>query len=316
MRTLLIGALVATLLGCSCPLPPQAGLESCIDANGFACLSRTAASQPIEPKPASFKTDSAEIEIKSTIAKTERPSSAHLPDRVGPARKTARPTTIAAKVEPPAPRIPPPPRSLQTRPQPASNAAAAADSDAARASIADSHPTGSAVANSNTGTIGEQVAAATAVAEQMTVATEVPAPEPKANTRDRSNHSETVLRGDAERSPPASAYNTDLLVALLMAGPGIKAVSDLTGQTIAIDDRYSASSGTVRTAIAAAGAAEVQLSEGQAHAIDRLISGEVPAAVLTLVSTEAAEHFPEIAGFQIFRIPLSPRSLKGRRDAP
>jgi hypothetical protein len=314
MRTLLIGALVATLLGCSCPLPPQAGLESCIDANGFACFSRMAAGQPIEPKPASFKTDSAEIEIKSTIAKTERPSSAHLPDRVGPARKTARPTPIAAKVEPPAPRIPPPPRSLQTRPQPASNAAA--DSDATRATIADSHPTGSAVANSNTGTIGEQVAAATAVAEQMTVATEVPAPEPKANNRDRSNHSETALRGDAERNAPASAYNTDLLVALLMAGPGIKAVSDLTSRTIAIDDRYSASSGTVRTAIAAAGAAEVQLSEGQAHAIDRLISGEVPAAVLTLVSTEAAEHFPEITGFQIFRIPLSPRSLKGRRDTP
>jgi hypothetical protein len=58
----------------------------------------------------------------------------------------------------------------------------------------------------------------------------------------------------------------------------------------------------------AAGAAEVKLSDGQTKAVDRLISGEVQAAVLTLVSPEAAEWFPDIAGFKIFRIPLSPRS--------
>jgi hypothetical protein len=51
----------------------------------------------------------------------------------------------------------------------------------------------------------------------------------------------------------------------------------------------------------------VRLSQGQAKAVDRLISGEVPAAVLTLVSPEVAEMFPEIAGFNIFRVPLSPR---------
>jgi hypothetical protein len=39
-----------------------------------------------------------------------------------------------------------------------------------------------------------------------------------------------------------------------------------------------------------------------------LIDGEVPAAVLTLVSPEAAEAFPDIAGFRIFRIPLSPKA--------
>jgi hypothetical protein len=74
----------------------------------------------------------------------------------------------------------------------------------------------------------------------------------------------------------------------------------------------AASNDRVRTAIAAAGATEVQLSETQPRAINRLISGDVPAAVLALVSPEAAEGFPEIAGFRIFRIPLSPRSLKPR----
>src|ERR1700738_107087 len=63
-----------------------------------------AASQPIEPKPASFKTNSATV---STIAaKTEKPSSAHVRDRVHLAAKKAKSTMIAAKVEPPASRQP------------------------------------------------------------------------------------------------------------------------------------------------------------------------------------------------------------------
>jgi hypothetical protein len=73
---------------------------------------------------------------------------------------------------------------------------------------------------------------------------------------------------------------------------------------------------SVRTAIAAAGAAEVQVSKGQTTAINRVASGEVPAAVLALVSAEAAEAFPEIAGFRIFRVPLSPRALKGGPNTP
>ncbi len=205
MRALLIGALAATLVGCSCLLPPQAGIEGCTDANGFACFDRTAASQPIEPEPASFKTNSPTTEIKSTIAAvTEKPSSAHARDRAHPAMRTAKSTMIAAKVEPPASRIPLSPRSLKTRLQLASNAAA--DSDTTRAKIADSHPRGGAVANLNTRTIQEQGAPATAIAERMTVGAVVPAPEPKANNKDRSNPSETVLRGDAEKTAPASPH--------------------------------------------------------------------------------------------------------------
>jgi len=103
MRTLVIGTLAATLVGCSCLLPPQASMEACTDANGFACSNRMAASLPIEPKPASFKTNSATAKVKSTsAAKTGRPSSAHVRDRAHLATKKAKSTTIAAKVEPPA----------------------------------------------------------------------------------------------------------------------------------------------------------------------------------------------------------------------
>ena len=205
MRTLLIGALAATLVGCSCPSLPPAGMESCTGANRFACFDRTAASWPVEPEPASFQTDSETTEIESTIAaKIEEPSSAHARDRAHLVTKTAKPIMIAAKVEPPSSRIPLPARSSKTQPQPASHAAAY--SDTTRANIADSHPTGGAVANPNIRTMQVQVAAATAVAERTTVGAVVPAPEPEANNRDRSSHSEIVLRGDVEKTAPASPH--------------------------------------------------------------------------------------------------------------
>jgi len=195
--------------------------------------------------------------------------------------------------------------------QPAGNAAAG--SDTKRAKIVDSHSTDNAAANSNARTIQEQVMAAKGLAERLTAAAAmVQAPEPKANNTGSSDHS--TVRINAEKTAAVSPNNTDHLVAILMARPEIKSVSDLAGKSIAIDNRQSASNGNVRTAIAAAGAAEVQLSEGQTTAINRVASGEVPAAVLTLVSPEAAEAFPDIAGFRIFRSPISPRSLKARLD--
>jgi len=157
------------------------------------------------------------------------------------------------------------------------------------------------------------VAAARVLAERMTAAAPTPAPDTKAGSRDSSDRSQTLARGDTEPTASASADDANRLVAVLMVRPEIKSLSDLAGKTIAIDDRYAVSDGSVRTAIVAAGASAVQLSDGQTTAINRLVGGEVPAAVLALVSPDAAERFPVIAGFKTFHIPLSPRSLKGRR---
>jgi hypothetical protein len=78
-------------------------MQACLDVNGFACFDRTVASQPLEPQPASFKTDSAAIKVKSTIAaKSEKPSSAHVRDRAHLATKKPKSSMIAAKLEPPA----------------------------------------------------------------------------------------------------------------------------------------------------------------------------------------------------------------------
>ena len=118
----------------------------------------------------------------------------------------------------------------------------------------------------------------------------------------------------AERmSAPTLDASLDALVAVVVAGPDVKSVSDLAGKTIAIDDRYSEqSTRRIRTAMVAAGALEVQLSTGQTTAINRLVGKEVSAAVVGLVSVSAAESFPELARFKTFQIPLSPRSGAAR----
>jgi hypothetical protein len=106
MRTLLIGTLAATLVGCSCLLPPQASMEACTDVGGFGCFNRMAASQPIEPTPAPSrtKTKPQTTKAKPTIAaKSEEPPPAHVRDRSDLAAKEAKSTTIEAKVETPAP---------------------------------------------------------------------------------------------------------------------------------------------------------------------------------------------------------------------
>src|SRR3981081_1273880 len=140
------------------------------------------------------------------------------------------------------------------------------------ASTADSHAT----AGSDAKPVLEQVVAAASAAEQATTAATLPIAD--------ANKTADV---DPAASTPSS--NTDLLVAILIARPEIQSVSDLAGKSIAIDAGHSASSGNVKTAIVDAGAAEVRLSDGQAKAVDRLIDGKVPAAVVALVSPKAAE---------------------------
>jgi hypothetical protein len=150
-------------------------------------------------------------------------------------------------------------------------------------------------------TIQEQVAAATALAEQVTEANAIPAPQQETNNVDATEPS------DARPTVSAATSNRDNRVALLIARPEIASVSDLSGKDVAIEDRQSALGESIRAAITAAGAADVRLNEEHMKAIDRLIRGEVPAAVLTLVSAEAAEWFPDIPGYRIFRIPLKAR---------
>jgi hypothetical protein len=275
-------ALAATLVGCSRQPPHQAATESCTDKRPSACSHRTAAHQPIEL--ASLKTDPP----TETKLRSEKPPPLRVRDRAAHfITKKARPASITAKTEPTATRIPPPPPSLKTQLEPKSSVAAADLGTTGQ-------PTVGLVPNSKSRTIQEQVAAATGVAERMTLAA-LAAP-----------------RDAVEPIEGESPNKRDLLVAVVMARPEIKSVTDLAGKSVAMDERYSASSVDVWIGFVVAGAASVEVSAGHTTAIDRLSNGEVTAAVLALVSADAAEGFPEIAGFKIFRVPLWPPALKAR----
>ena len=103
MRTLLIGALAATLVGCSYPSLPQVSMDACTDATGLGRLNMTAASRPGEPAPALSKTSSETTKGKPAVAaRTEQRSIAPVRDSPQPAGKKAKSTLIEAKVEAPA----------------------------------------------------------------------------------------------------------------------------------------------------------------------------------------------------------------------
>ena len=100
MRTLLIGVLAATLVGCSYPF--AAGEHGSMRGpKRVGGLNKMAASRPIEPAPASSR-PFRDSEVKSaTVAKTEdgRPPPYAKPQ---PAEKKPTSTVIEAKVEAPA----------------------------------------------------------------------------------------------------------------------------------------------------------------------------------------------------------------------
>jgi hypothetical protein len=105
MRTLFAGAMVATLVGCSCYVSPRAGIEACTGADGswFACSDRTAINQTIDLDPTSFNPNPSTPKVKSSIAaKTGKPS-VHARNKTDLAIKAATPTTAATKAEASAP---------------------------------------------------------------------------------------------------------------------------------------------------------------------------------------------------------------------
>jgi hypothetical protein len=160
--------------------------------------------------------------------------------------------------------------------------------------------------------VQELVAAATALAENLTAASAAPAPQREAADAEAPAQSGAAAPDSTEPKADAATDSTDNRIALLMARPEIGKVSDLAGKDVAIEDRRSGASASIQAAISSAGAAEVRLDEKGLSAIDRLVGGNVSAAVLTLVSPQAAEWFPDIPGYKIFRIPLSPGSVRAR----
>ena len=82
-------------------------------------------------------------------------------------------------------------------------------------------------------------------------------------TLEREQASKAGDASDADTTASVSPANLDNLVALVLARPEINSLSDLNNKNIAIGEKQSAASGSVSAALMAAGAAEVQFSEGR-----------------------------------------------------
>jgi hypothetical protein len=278
--------------------PPDSSKAQLRSADSTAAVDTNAASANKADPPSAVDVDAKKIEADVAPATTppdsakaqlqSADSTAAVDTNAASANRADPPSTVdvgAKKIEADvAPATTPPPDSSKAQLQSA-DSTAAVDTNAASANKADPPSTVDVDAKK----IGADVAPATTPTEHSTVATAVPPP-------------------DVTETASILANGTDHLVAVLLARPEITSVSALTGKTIAIDDRYSASNGSVRIAIVAAGASEIELSAGRATAMSRLINGEVPAAILALLPADAAEGVHEIAGFKILRIPLSPHS--------
>ena len=141
-------------------------------------------------------------------------------------------------------------------------------------------------AASSTGKVREQMRLATIIAEHV-----------------------MTLR-DAEKKASASPNAGEPSVAIVVAAPEIKSVSDLTGKIVAIDDRHANSHARIQAAIVAVGATDSLLTTGETMAMDRLLSGKAPAAVLTLVYPETG--FSMIEGYSVFRVPLENSGPRAR----
>jgi hypothetical protein len=150
-------------------------------------------------------------------------------------------------------------------------------------------PIGTKSGNSRDERTSELVTAALAVAEKMTSAEALPRRDDKG----------------LDEAKAGSANVSTSQVALLISRPDVKSVSALRGLNVAINVAQSAAETDIRSALAALGATETQLLVSDASPIDRLISGDAQAAVVSLVSTDAANAFPDIKGFNVFRVTLS-----------
>jgi len=269
-------ALVAALAlgGCS-RQPALQAAAPCVDLTGAPCAVRPEVAQP---GPSLSGRDVRTHRRKKVAAAAMR-------------HKRAR-AHVAERHAPPPPHQPPVSQATPNAAQSAISlekwsAAAKVETPEARA-----NPTPAPSSNVSGATVQQQVAVATALAERITALSALPAP----NAKDQPD---AAAHGEGTAAP---AQNR--LVAVVMVRSGVGAISDLRGRSIAIDERYAASHTKIKAGMAAAGAPEVQLAQGQGTAINRLTNGETTAAIVAVVVPDAAEAFPDIAGYKTFRVPL------------
>jgi hypothetical protein len=221
------------------------------------------------------------------ISKRVAPALADAPSRKKPEDRQA---ILTATPEPlPRPRAEVAPHDVEVRESPASINPTSEPPPVAKSEAENGPPSAGTSNPPKERTPQQLVMAALAIAEQITNAET-----PEGHVNDRSDETKA---GDANAPR----------VALLISRPDVTSVSALKGLNVAIDASLSATERDIRSALIAAGAADPQFVVSDVSPLDRLISGDVQAAVVKLVSTDAADAFPDIKGFKVLRVPLSPR---------
>lgn len=296
LRTLLTCILFICSVGTSEAAPPDSpgtvymdGLPCNIACQSYMAWSRQLSMSRQASVPAQFAR-------QASRARAQRPNKISTPNR-------AALTRVARKVTPR--HIESSPASLADRRLPNRGEAKSVSSESA-----ESLPVPNPSSASGAGTPPGQ-AATSPVVEDLTTASVAPKQNPDSDIKSF-GPAEGVPPADAETAALAPPNNTDQLVAVLLVRSEIASVSDLANKIVAIDVSRSDSVADVRTAMVAAGATEIQMSEGETLAFLRVIDGEVPAAVVTVAPPEEAEIWAEVPGFKILRIPLSPSEKAGR----
>ena len=109
------------------------------------------------------------------------------------------------------------------------------------------------------------------------------------------------LTDGSRDTPPALSDSTVLII---LAQPNVAKLSDLDDKAVVIAGLSSISPELVSAALSAGGAHGVRLTSGTKGDIDRLVSGEISAAVVARVTPAKAQSFPQIPGFSLLRVAI------------
>lgn len=249
---------------------------------------------------------------KTRTQRTATKTRANMPSKAAPARVAknvaSKPIEAAAAVT--NPQL----KSEEEKPAPEQDKTASTDKKEMTASPekADAPAVPNPASGLEAGNAPDQVKPRPAEDSALT-ATAPPPPEKEVTGNTGSDPSVTNPPATADSTALALA-KTDERIAIVVVNADIKSISDLAYKVIAINEVPSSySAADIKSAIVAAGAADVLLSENQTMALTRLIEGDVQAAIATVVSPAGADAWSSFPGFNVLRVPLPSPSEKDKR---
>jgi len=248
---------------------------------------------------------------KTRTQRTATKTRANMPSKAAPARVAKN---VASKPIEAAPAVTNPQlKSKEEKPAPERDKTASTDKEQKTASPekADAPAVPSPASGPEAGNAPDQVRAG--LAEDSASTATAPPPPEKEVTGNTGSDPSVTNPANADSTALALA-KTDERIAIVVVNADIKSISDLAYKVIAINEVPSSySAADIKSAIVAAGATDVLMSENQTMALTRLIEGDVQAAIATVVSPAGADAWNSFPGFNVIRVPLPSSPEKDKR---